>query len=193
MEKTKNIKYKGKPKQGTVSGFADIGGTNTEKQLQLFQKNKPKSDWRRQKQIKILYSIVNRTWTYNPGGNGGDEVAEFTQKFTAPFGMVRHMDQLAKQERCPYNYQVLLNDVKEAFPLVSKETTLQPCLCGAPIQGIKDLGHSIGYTACIASIILSQLPLETYKSYLAEPAKVEDLMSHWDQIEANHKMIGKRY
>ena len=36
IEKTKNIKYKGKPKQGTVSGFGDIGGTNTEKRLQLF-------------------------------------------------------------------------------------------------------------------------------------------------------------
>ena len=64
--------------------------------------------------------------------------------------------------------------------MVSKETTLQPCLYGVPIQGIQDLGHSIGYTARIASIISSQLPLETYKSYLAEPAKVEDLMSYRD-------------
>ena len=36
--------------------------------------------------------------------------------------------------------------------------TLQRCLCSAPIQEIKDLGHSTGYTAPTASIISSQLP-----------------------------------
>ena len=33
------------------------------------------------------------------------------------------------------------------------------------------------------------LALETYKSYLPESAKVEDLISHWDEIEINHKKI----
>ena len=31
--------------------------------------------------------------------------------------------------------------------------------------------------------------METYKTDLTEPAKVEDLMSHWDEINANHKKI----
>ena len=31
--------------------------------------------------------------------------------------------------------------------------------------------------------------LETYKSYLPESAKLEDSMTHWDEIEVNHKKI----
>ena len=122
MEKTKNSKYKGKSKQGVVSGFDDIRGTNTEKQLQLFKKNKPEGDWPQWKQIKIHYGIINQTWIYNPGVNGGAEATEFTQKFFAPFEMVEHMEELVKQEKCQHNHQVMSNDVKEAFPLMSKET-----------------------------------------------------------------------
>lgn len=40
MEKIKNSKNQNKPKLGAVLGFDAIGGANTEKQLQLFQKNK---------------------------------------------------------------------------------------------------------------------------------------------------------
>ena len=122
MEKTKSSKYKGKTKRGAVSGFDGIGGTNTEDWLQLLKKNKPEGDWRQWKQIKICYGIINWTWTYNFGGNGGDEATEFIQKLIAPFGLVQHMEELVKQEKCQHNYQVLPNDVKEAFPLILKET-----------------------------------------------------------------------
>ena len=91
MEKTKNSKYKGKPKWGAVLGFDDIGGTNTEKWLQLFKKNKPEGDQQWWKQIKICCGIINLTWAYNSGGNSGDEETEFSKKFIAPFGMVQHM------------------------------------------------------------------------------------------------------
>ena len=83
-----------------MSSFDGIEGTNTEKRLQLVKKNKLEGDWRQWKQIKIHYGIINRTWTYNPGGNGGDAATEFTQKFIATSGMVRHMEELVKQEKC---------------------------------------------------------------------------------------------
>ena len=92
------------------------------KRLQLFKKNKPEGDCQGWKQVRIRYGIINRTWTYNPGGNGSDEATVFTQKFIAPFGMVRHMEELVKQEKCRHNYHVLPNNVKEAFPLISKQT-----------------------------------------------------------------------
>ena len=91
------------------------------KRLQLFKKNKPEGDCRGWKQVRIRYGIINRTWTYNPGGNGSDEATVFAQKFIAPFGMVRHMEELVKQEKYGHNYHVLPN-VKEAFPLISKQT-----------------------------------------------------------------------
>ena len=100
MEKTKNSKYKGKPKCGFVSGFDGIGGTNTKKQLQLFKKIKPEDDWQQWRQIEIHYDIINQTWTYNPGDNGGDEATKFTQKFAVPFVMVWRMEELVKQEKC---------------------------------------------------------------------------------------------
>lgn len=40
IEKIKNSKNQNKPKRGAVLGFDGIGGANTEKQLQLFKKNK---------------------------------------------------------------------------------------------------------------------------------------------------------
>ena len=33
---------------------------------------------RRWKQTKIRYDLINRTWVYNSGDNGGDEGIEFT-------------------------------------------------------------------------------------------------------------------
>ena len=36
--------------------------------------------------------------------------------------MVWYMEELVKQEKCRHNDQVLPNDVKEAFPLISEET-----------------------------------------------------------------------
>ena len=42
-------------------------------------------------------------------------------------------------------------------------------------------------TYCINHFLLTAL--ETYKNYLPQSAKVEDLMSHWDEIETNHKKI----
>ena len=87
MDKTKNSKYNGKPERGALSGFDGTGGIDTKKRLRLFKKTKPEGDWRRWKQIKIRYGIINRTWTYNSGGSGGDEATEFTQKFIASFGM----------------------------------------------------------------------------------------------------------
>ena len=54
--------------------------------------------------------------------HGEDKETEFTQKFIASFGMVRQTEELVKQEKCKHNYQVLRNDVKEAFLLISKET-----------------------------------------------------------------------
>ena len=71
-----------------MSGFDGIGGTNTEKQLQLFKKNKPEGDWQQWHHIKTRYCIFNGMWTYNLGGNGGAEATELTQKLIAPFGMV---------------------------------------------------------------------------------------------------------
>ena len=82
----------------------------------MFKKNKPEGDWQLWKQIKICYGIINRTWTYNPGGNGGDEATKLTQKFITPFQMVRHMEELVKQEKCGHNYQVLSNDVEGGIP-----------------------------------------------------------------------------
>ena len=61
-------------------------------------------------------------------------MTEFPKNFIALFGMVRHMEELVKQEKYWHNYQLLPGDVKEAFPL----------MCSEPIQEVKDLGHSTG-------------------------------------------------
>ena len=185
MEKTINSKYKGKPKQGAVSGFDGIGDTNTEKWLQLFKKNKPKGYWQWWKLIKICYGLINRTWTFNSSGNGGDQATEFTQKFIAPFGMVWHMEEFVKQEKCQHNYQVLANDVKATFPLISKGTYNSSAMSvQCTNRGDQGFGDC---TSCIIHFLPTAL--ETYKSYLPESAKVENLMSHWDEIEIHHKKI----
>ena len=126
----------------------------------------------------------------NSGDNGGDEVPESTQKFIASFGMVQHVEELVKQEKCQHNYQVLPNDVREAFPLILKETYNSS---GMSIQctNAGDQGFGTFYwlywTYCINHFLPTTL--ETYKSYLTESAKVEDLIYHWDEIEINHKKI----
>ena len=133
----------------------------------------------------------NSLWTYNPGGNGGDEATEFTRKFIAPFGIVQHMEEFVKQEMCQHSYQVLPNDVKEAFPLISKETSTMSVQC----TNTGDQRFRTFYWLNCTYRINHFLPtaLKTYKSYLPESAKVVDLMFHREEIEVNHKrlLIGK--
>ena len=100
------------------------------------------------------------------------------------------MEELVKQERCRHNYQVLPNDVKETFPLISKETYNSSAMY-VQCTNTRDQGLGTFYllycTYCINHFLLTVL--KTYKSYLPESAEVEDLMSHWDEIEVNDKKI----
>ena len=94
------------------------------------------------------------------------------------------MEELVKQEKCQHNFQVLSNDIKDASLLISKETYYFSAMqCNKTgDQEFSTIHWS--YSAPIAPIIPPLSPPS-----LPESAKVEQLTSQWNEIEANRKNI----
>ena len=88
------------------------------------------------------------------------------------------MEELVKQEKCQHNFQVLPNDIKGASSLISKETYNFSAMQCSKTGDQKFSTMHWSYSAPIASIITPP-----------SPPLPQDLMSQWNEIEANHKNI----
>ena len=99
-------------KRGSVSGFDGVNGLNTNKRIKLWGKNPPAGRWRRTSVIKIEYTYIEQSWTYNE--------MKHSKVHFCPWGMVDSVTKMLLNERVVNHPKFIPVDVKEAFGVVDK-------------------------------------------------------------------------
>lgn len=184
MDKENNNKSKKKPKRANVNGFDGIGGELTTSRLKSLAKNKVDGDWRRDKEIKLKYTLIKRTWTYVFQGNSH----EMVQTHLAPLGMVKYLQNVLSLEKC-LNYDVLPADIKDKIPVekdsYNKKNMTIKCENSGD-QGFQKFNW-LYCTVCMNTLL--PFVLSTYKQHLPDAAKIEDVINEWDVIWTKDESI----
>ena len=89
-------------KRGEITGFD--GGKVTEARKISWRKNKVEGDWRHVTRVRIEYTMVKRTWTWNDN--------EFVEKHISPWGIVETVKDILKSSKLLNSYNSLPLDVK---------------------------------------------------------------------------------
>lgn len=164
-------------KRGTVTGFDGINGKETAKRIKNWKKNQPAGKWRAVKQVRIKYTYILQTWSY-------DEKT-FTQKFICPLGMVKYMSNLLEDKKLYHRFNVLPNAIKAAFSLTSADDYNNENL-SINCEDEGDKGYDNFYILFCSSCKRDKYPdfIKRFQHLLPENPKIEDIQEHWDEFIA---------
>ena len=167
------VKKKKRPNQ------SDLNGIDKDK-INWYKQHPPSGKWRKFSQIKVSYTYVTKTWTYE------DEI--YSEKFLVPFGMMKTLMDLWKSPKCYHSFNVLPSNVKQNLDIENadyKSDKMKLELSHEGNKGVKE------FTYVFCNVCQTQVNgiIKKNKDRLPSSLTVEDLMSNWDMLSISSELL----
>ena len=133
--------------------------------------------------MKIKYTYVKRTRALD------NEM--YVDKMICPWGMQKFFAKLMSQKKCKNAFSTLPEDVVSYFK-ITKETFDKDKISIVSCVDDGDKGYETFYVLYYHICVKNRLPiyLEKHKDKLPENPKMEDFMSHFDELLEVDKSVG---